>query len=115
MNELPQLVGASNELAQGVPLHPAGAAGEMTQKGVEIAIGRLATDEALRQRWSRDAPAVLRSFARDEVELSALEISALLGLDVRALEGFALAIDPRLQRAALDPPAKAQRRKRSIR
>lgn len=85
----------------------------MAQKGVEIAIGRLATDEELRQRWSRDPSAVLRSFWTEGLELSALEGAALLGLDARALEGFALAIDPRSQRAALEPPARTPRKRRA--
>ena len=73
----------------------------MSQRGVEIVVGRLATDEALRERFERAALATLRELEREGVELSAVEQQALQGLDIAALERFSRALDPRLQKAML--------------
>lgn len=85
----------------------------MAQKAVEIVIGRLVTDEALRARFRRRPATVLRSLRAEGFELTAVEAAALEGVDASALERFARAIDPRLQKAALTPPARAPRPGRS--
>jgi hypothetical protein len=73
----------------------------MTQRGVEVVVGRLATDEAIRGRF-RQAPAlVLREMVALGVELSAVELAALEVLDPAAVQRFAQALDARLQRAVL--------------
>jgi hypothetical protein len=73
----------------------------MSHRAVEIVLGRLATDEALRRRF-RQAPApVLRELIALGLELSSVELAALESLDPSALQRFARALDSRLQRAAL--------------
>lgn len=73
----------------------------MSHRGVEIVLGRLATDEAMRQRF-RQAPArTLQELIALGVELSVVELAALESLDPQALHRFALALDTRLQKAVL--------------
>jgi hypothetical protein len=79
----------------------------MSHRGVEIVLGRLATDEAMRRRF-REAPATaLRELLAMGLELSPVELAALESLDAAALHRFAQALDPRLQKATLldDTPA----------
>ena len=77
----------------------------MTQKSVEIVIGKLASDEALRAAFRRDRAATLRALAAQGLELTALEIAALAGVDVGAFDRLADALDPRLQKASLSAAA----------
>jgi hypothetical protein len=73
----------------------------MSHRGVETALGRLATDAELRRRF-RNAPVeTLRVLLAQGLELSSVEIEALKSLDSAALERFARTLDRRLQRAAL--------------
>ena len=73
----------------------------MSHRGVETAIGRLVTDEALR-RLFREAPArAPYELELSGVELTPVEWAALDSLDAADLEAFAQAIDPRLVKAAL--------------
>lgn len=73
----------------------------MSQRGVEVALGRLATDEAWRDRFRRGPAAALKELAGSGLELSAVELSALERLEPSAVHRFAQALDPRLQRAVL--------------
>ena len=73
----------------------------MTQRGVEIVLGRLATDEVLRRRF-REAPSrTLGELIDAGVELSSVELSALERLDASELHRFAESLDPRLKKAEL--------------
>ena len=73
----------------------------MSHRGVEIVLGRLATDEALRKRF-RQAPAVvLRELIALGIELSPVELGTLESLDPSAVHRFAQSLDPRLQKAVL--------------
>jgi len=72
----------------------------MSQRGVEVVLGRLATDAGLRDRFSVSPMHVLQEFLADGIDLSRVEISALERLDPSPLFRFAAAIDPRLQKAA---------------
>jgi len=77
----------------------------MSHRGVEIVLGRLATDEAMRRRF-REAPAqALRELIALGIELSSVELAALESLDPSALQRFAQALDKRLQKAVLVAPA----------
>jgi hypothetical protein len=71
----------------------------VSQRGVEIVLGRLATDAGLRDRFCVAPRRVLRALIADGIELSRIEISALRSLDRPALRRFAAAIDSRLQKA----------------
>ena len=70
----------------------------MSQRSVEGVIGKLATDEAFRRRFFSDPSSALRELAERGCELTAVETQALLALDPHAMESFAGAIDPRLQK-----------------
>jgi hypothetical protein len=73
----------------------------MSQVNVEKIIGLLATDEAIRRRFSEDPQAVLAELAERGVELNPCERWSLTRLDPRELARFAEAIGPRLQKADL--------------
>jgi len=73
----------------------------MSQRGVEIVLGRLATDAGLRDQFSVSPEQVLQDVISNGIELSRIEVAALQSLDTLALRRFAAAIDPRLQKATL--------------
>jgi hypothetical protein len=73
----------------------------MTQKSVEIVIGRLATDEALRAAFIRDPRRTLRQLDEAGLELSPVEIDALLSTPVDLFDALANLVHPRLQKAHL--------------
>ncbi len=77
----------------------------MSQKCVEIVIGRLATDEEARRQLRRSPERWIEELRAAGLQLTAIEAAALAGLDPAACERFARTIDPRLQRASLSQPA----------
>lgn len=83
----------------------------MSQKSVEIAIGRLATDEEARERFLDDPRAAIESLRRGGLELTAIEVEALTALPGSSLEALAEALDPRLQKASLQPRKTGGRRR----
>jgi hypothetical protein len=76
----------------------------MSHRGVEIVLGRLATDETLRGRFATHGRRMLEELIDQGLELSAVERAALEALDWRALDRFAAALDPRLQKVAIAAP-----------
>ena len=76
----------------------------MSQRGVEVVLGRLATDEAIRRRFVEAPGVALRELIALGIELTALEVAALESLDPTAVHHFARALDPRLQKAVLVEP-----------
>lgn len=81
----------------------------MSHRNVEIVIGKLLTDEALRWEFRRRPASVLLRLADEGIGLTNSEVDAVLGLDLAALERFVGTLDPRLQKASLrdleDPSA----------
>lgn len=73
----------------------------MSHRGVEVVLGRLATDEAMRRRFWQAPAQTLSELIAGGLELSTVERLALEALDPGALHRFALAVDPRLQKADL--------------
>ena len=73
----------------------------MSQRGVETALGRLATDVVLRRRFSEAPTPTLVNLAALGVELTTGERRSLARLDPAALERFARALDLKLQKASL--------------
>ncbi len=73
----------------------------MSQKTVEQLIGRLATDEEVRGRFRRAPALTLASLVGSRDALSPVELGALAAIDVEALDRFADALDPRLQKVTL--------------
>jgi len=73
----------------------------MSHRGVEIVLGRLATDEATRQKFRQSPTRTLRELIDMGLELSAVELAALESLNAEAVYRFAQALDARLQKAVL--------------
>jgi len=73
----------------------------MSHRNVEIVIGKLVTDEALRFEFRRRPASLLLRLADQGIGLTHYEVDAVLGLDVTALDRFAATLDPRLEKAAL--------------
>src|SRR2546428_13303995 len=73
----------------------------MTQQSVEILIGKLLTDEELREAFEQDPHEVLVWLLRQGLQLSRLDIEALKSIKPSDLSGHADMIDRRLQKASL--------------
>jgi hypothetical protein len=73
----------------------------MSQKSVEIVIGRLATDEALRARFFANPAGTLRSQRECGLDLNLVEIEALLEMPTESWAVMAGWVHPRLQKIAL--------------
>jgi aryl-alcohol dehydrogenase-like predicted oxidoreductase len=73
----------------------------MTQQSVEILIGKLLTDEELREAFEHNPHAVLVWLLRQGLQLSRLEMEALTSINPSDLSGLAEMIDRRLQKASL--------------
>jgi len=73
----------------------------MSQRNVEIVIGRLVTDEEARERFLDDPQAEIASWRQGGLEMSAVEAEALAALPRKPLEALVEALDPRLQKASL--------------
>ena len=84
----------------------------MAQRNVESLIGRLVTDQALREAYLSNASHVVKMFCETGHELTALEISALLATPSDLWSEAAKKIDPRLQKAkrAVIPEASHERK-----
>ncbi|HEX8029641.1 MAG TPA: Os1348 family NHLP clan protein [Vicinamibacterales bacterium] len=75
----------------------------MAQRTVEMLIGRLITDEEFREEFLRQPERVLVALGDRGLELSAIEIAALVNTDHAIWARTADAIDQRLQKANLKP------------
>lgn len=73
----------------------------MSQRNVEILIGRLLTDEDMRRRFMRKPSRAIEDFCRQGWELSEGEIEALRGTDATMWSELAARIPSRLQRCSL--------------
>jgi len=73
----------------------------MTQRNVERLIGRLLTDEALRDRYLTAPARTLLDLEAEGWQLTALERDALVALDRHRLAEFADSVDPRIRKAPL--------------
>ena len=73
----------------------------MSQRAVELTVGRLVTDEAFRRLFLSDATAAFRQLAEEGLELSAAEKAALTATDPGLWDALADGVDPRLQKISL--------------
>src|SRR3989475_713476 len=73
----------------------------MTHQSVELLIGKLVTDEELREAFQQNPHAVLAWLRDQGLQLSSLELDALKSIDPSELSGLADIIDRRLQKASL--------------
>jgi hypothetical protein len=80
----------------------------MTQRNLEVAIGRLVTDEDAR-RSLRESPAgFVLELRASGLAFSPAEEAALLAIDTGACERFARTLDPRVQKVSLLPTARVR-------
>ena len=73
----------------------------MSQKTVQLLIGRLLTDEDLRLRFVQRPFETLVELRDQGLELTADEIEALIQIDSKVWPSMAARIHPRLQRCSL--------------
>ena len=73
----------------------------MSQRSVELLIGRLLTDEDLRRRFVREPAATLAELCGQGWDLSACEVDALLSRDAAIWAELARQIPSKLQRCSL--------------
>jgi hypothetical protein len=85
-------------------MHPGGVEVPLSHRGVEIILGRLIVDEAVRDRFTRAPATTLRELAALGLELNPVEFAALVSVSPAALQRLARSLDPRLQKAALIAP-----------
>jgi len=74
----------------------------MSQLYVERIIGLLATDEALRRKFTENPSATLKKLIESVMELNWCEQRSLAHLDPEELARFAQKIDARLQKIELE-------------
>jgi hypothetical protein len=75
----------------------------MSQRSVEVVIGRLATNEDLRRQFRVRPEETLRELVAQGLELTPTEVASILACGRRCVEAIAGSIDPRLDKASLDP------------
>ena len=73
----------------------------MAQRSIEILIGRLVTDEELRERFVVAPLETLRFEQQQGLELTAAELDALLASPLSLWTRLAAVLDERLQKASL--------------
>ena len=70
----------------------------MTQRTVEVVLGKLATDEDVRGRFRKEPRTTVAKLVGPEDSLTPVEEDALSSLDPDVLDRFADTIDPRIQK-----------------
>lgn len=84
----------------------------MSQRNVELLIGRLLTDEELRRRFTHAPAETLNDYLAQGWELTRGEMDALVETDVRFWSVGATRLPSRLQRSSLrqaEPSSKSTR------
>jgi len=76
----------------------------VTQRNVEVVIGRLVTDEEFRAMFVRDPETTLAQLVEWGYDLTRVEIAALGATDRALWTRTAEHIDPRLQKVSLESP-----------
>lgn len=79
----------------------------MAQRIIELLIGRLITDEGFREQFLIAPEATLLALADQGLDLSRIEMAALIGTDPDVWVRAASALDPRLQKVSLTAEATA--------
>ena len=80
----------------------------MSQKTVQLIIGRVITDEDLRDRFVRDPGETIAALEELGFELTQSEVEALVQTDSKLWTTAARRIHPRLQRCRLLAPKKGE-------
>jgi len=71
----------------------------MSQRNVELVVGRLLTDETFRLRFCKDPGAVVVQLAAEGIHLTCVEMEALSRIRPDMATEFADCLDPRIQKA----------------
>jgi hypothetical protein len=71
----------------------------VTQRWIEIVVGRLVTDEDFRRRFLADPSRVIEEIVDQGTHLTPSEITALIAVESGLWQQVAGEIDPRLQKA----------------
>ncbi len=93
----PRTDASGAEVAHGLPRKVVA----LSQRIVELLIGRLITDEQFRAEFLADPHGILASLCDHGFDLSSTEIAALVNTDRSLWARAADALDPRLQKASL--------------
>jgi hypothetical protein len=72
----------------------------VTQRSIEMVVGRLVTDEEFRESYLRNPPRMLTDLLERGLHLTHAEISALIATDPQLWRTTANEIDSRLRKAA---------------
>jgi hypothetical protein len=75
----------------------------VTERFIELVIGRLVTDEDFREAFRNDPQAAIETLPQRGAPMTAGERTALLSTDHGLWERVAEQVDPRLQKASLKP------------
>ena len=73
----------------------------MAQRSIELFIGRLITDEGFREAFLEDSHTAIRMFVETGLELTTVEVAALLATRGDFWERVADEVDSRLQKTNL--------------
>jgi hypothetical protein len=80
----------------------------VAQRSIELFIGRLVTDEEFREAFIRNPSAAVSTFKGAGLELTSVEIAALLETRAEIWERVADQVDSRLQKVSLHPFARRE-------
>ena len=69
----------------------------MSQRGVQLVIGKLLTDAGFLERFTADGGGCLLDLRQKGIDLTEIEIAALVGTDPRVWSKMALELDRRLR------------------
>jgi len=73
----------------------------VTQRSIEVVIGRLVTDEEFRDTFAKDPHQALVDLLERGMHLTVTEIAALVATDSALWEMVAEQVDPRLQKVSM--------------
>jgi hypothetical protein len=73
----------------------------VTQRSIEIVIGRLTTDEDFRREFLQNPERLLSALLERGADLTHVEMAALVATDSTLWDSVADRIDPRLQKVSL--------------
>lgn len=73
----------------------------MSQRAVEIFIGKLLTDDGFRARFQKDRACVVADMEALGIPLTGIEREALFAVDLNCCERLAQKLDPRIRKMNL--------------
>jgi hypothetical protein len=73
----------------------------VTQRSIEVVIGRLVTDEEFRETFAQDPHKALVDLLERGMHLTVTEIAALVATDSEVWAQVAERVDPRLQKVSM--------------